>query len=217
MLRVIIPFVLIPGTIAVSAVLFTNRQYALTVFIISVLAVVLFIAGFEKKRTGNRRLILVSIIVALSVVGRFIPVFKPVTALTVLAAVYLGKESGFLVGAMTAVISNFYFGQGPWTSFQMLAWGLIGYFAGVFGEKLKKSKPLLLLYGAVSGVLFSFVMDIWTVIWFNGEWAIELYGAALLSAVPHTLSYIVSNVIFLAALAKPIGEKLERIRIKYGV
>lgn len=99
----------------------------------------------------------------------------------------------------------------------MLAWGLIGLFAGIFSEKLLKSRTLLLLYGALTGVAYSFIMDIWTVLWYNQGFDIKLYLAALVSAVPYTVSYAVSNVLFLYLLAKPFGEKLERIKTKYGV
>ena len=181
------------------------------------MALILFIAGFEKKVTGSRRLVIVSVMTAFCIVGRFIPFFKPITAITVITAIYLGGESGFLVGALAAVLSNFYFGQGPWTPFQMLAWGLIGLFAGYLSTWLKKSRGLLIAYGVMSGVVYSMVMDVWSVVWYNSSFDIELYKASMITAIPHTVLYAVSNFIFLWFLAKPIGEKLERIRIKYGV
>ena len=101
---------------------------------------VLFITGFERKVTGTRRMVLVAVMTAISVLGRFIPFFKPITALTVITAMYLGGEAGFLVGSLSALLSNFYFGQGPWTAFQMLAWGLIGYVAGLIAESLKRNR-----------------------------------------------------------------------------
>ena len=155
--------------------------------------------------------------IALSIAGRFIPFFKPVTAITILTAIYLGGEAGFLVGSFSALLSNFYFGQGPWTAFQMLAWGLIGLFAGFLAKPLEKSKTALLVYGVLSGIAFSFIMDVWTVLWYNGSFNISLYLAALTTAIPHTVLYAVSNFIFLLLLSKPFGEKLNRIKIKYGV
>ena len=77
--------------------------------------------------------------------------------------------------------------------------------------------PLLLIYGALCGVMYSFIMDIWTVLWYNKGFSLGLYGAALVSAIPYTLSYMVSNVLFLALLFKPFGVKLERVRVKYGI
>ena len=222
-MRIVIPFVLIPAAVIAGAFVFDEKLYAYVSAAVTLLALLLFAAGFEAnsvkgmKKIGTRRLIIVAVMVALSVCGRFIPFFKPITALTAITALYLGGESGFLVGALSAVISNFYFGQGPWTPFQMLAWGLIGLFAGIFSTPLKKSRLLLCAYGALSGVLFSFIMDIWTVLWYNNTFVPSLYLTALLTAVPYTVIYSISNVIFLWLLAKPIGEKLERVKIKYGV
>lgn len=205
------------AVVALGALVFDEKLYAYITFAVTVLALLLFAAGFEKKKTGTRRLIIVAVMVALSVVGRFIPLFKPITALTIITALYLGSEAGFLVGALSAVISNFYFGQGPWTPFQMLAWGLIGLTAGLLSAPLKKNRLLLCVYGALSGIAYSFIMDIWTVLWYNNAFEPTLYISALVTAIPHTVMYTASNIVFLWLLAKPFGEKLERVKIKYGI
>jgi energy-coupling factor transport system substrate-specific component len=216
-LRIAIPFVLIPSAALLGALFFGKKSYALVSVLTVLLAVVLFIAGYEKKVVGSRRAVLAAVMTALSVAGRFIPFFKPVTAITVLSGIYLGGETGFLVGALSAVLSNFYFGQGPWTPFQMLAWGLTGLFAGYLSTILKKNRILIAGYGAVSGLVFSLVMDVWTVMWYNSGFDSSLYLKAMVTALPHTIMYVVSNVMFLILLAKPFGSKLERIRTKYGV
>ena len=216
-LKILIPAVLIPAVLVLGFTAFGDRRYAFLIIALVLLSFVLFLTGFEKKKTGTRRLILIAVLVALSVVGRFIPLFKPVTALTIIAGIYLGKEAGFLTGALAAVISNFYFGQGPWTPFQMFAWGIAGFVAGFLSEPLKRSRVLLLSYGFLTGVLFSLVMDVWTVVWYNETLALDAYLAAIVAALPFTLMYGISNVLFLMLTAKPFGEKLERVRVKYGV
>lgn len=216
-LKILIPFVLIPILVFTGAIVFAEKRYLLMSFGVAVLALILFIAGFEKKMIGSRRLVIVSVMTAFCIVGRFIPFFKPITAITVITAIYLGGESGFLVGALAAVLSNFYFGQGPWTPFQMLAWGLIGLFAGYLSRWLKKSRGLLIVYGVMSGVVYSMVMDVWSVVWYNSSFEWGIYKASMITAIPHTVLYAISNFIFLWFLAKPIGEKLERVRVKYGV
>ncbi len=216
-LRYLIPFFIIPALIAAGVFLLREKRYALIALLMVLCALILFATGFERKRTGRRRMVLVSVLTALSVAGRFIPLLKPVAAMTILSGVYLGSEAGFLVGALSAVISNFYFGQGPWTPFQMFAWGLIGLIAGYLSRPMQKSRGLLLLYGLIAGIAYSFIMDIWTVLWYNGTFNAGLYGAALLSAIPHTIAYMVSNLLFLALFAKPFGEKLGRIRLKYDI
>ncbi len=216
-LKIVIPLILIPAVAVSGVLLFDEQKHIFVSLMVAFLSLILFITGFEKKVTGTRRMVLVAVMTALSVLGRFIPFFKPITAITVITATYLGGEAGFLVGSLSALLSNFYFGQGPFTAFQMLAWGLIGLIAGLMAEKLKKSRAFLLAYGVLSGILFSLIMDVWTVLWYSAGFDIDLYIASVINAIPHTILYAVSNFIFLYLLAKPFGEKLTRIKIKYGV
>lgn len=215
-LRIAVPFVIIPF-LAVLGSIVLEKRHILISLAAAVFSLLLFSAGFEKKTTGSRRMVIVAVMVALCIVGRFIPLFKPVTAITAITAIYLGSEAGFLTGALAAFLSNFYFGQGPWTPFQMLAWGLIGLIAGYLAKPLKRHRILLLIFGVLSGIFYSFVMDIWTVMWYDGSFRWELYASSLIAAIPHTIIYAVSNLAFLWLMAKPFGEKLERIKIKYGV
>lgn len=216
-LGIIIPLVLIPAVAVCGSVLFSEQKHIFVSLVVAFFSLVLFITGFERKVTGTRRMVLVAVMTAISVLGRFIPFFKPITAHTVITAMYLGGEAGFLVGSLSALLSNFYFGQGPWTAFQMLAWGLIGYVAGLIAESLKRNRALLLAYGVLSGIAFSLIMDVWTVLWYSAGFDMELYIASITAAIPHTILYAVSNFIFLFFLAKPFGDKLERIKVKYGV
>jgi energy-coupling factor transport system substrate-specific component len=216
-LSILIPALLIPCAVILGALVFDAKAHLFVSLAIAMLSLVLLAAGFERREIGTRRTVLVSIMVALCVAGRIIPVVKPVTAIVVLCAVYLGPQAGFYTGAVAAFLSNFLFGQGPWTPFQMLGWGLIGLFAGLLSMPLQKSRPLLLLYGALAGVAFSAVMDVWSVLWASGSLTASGYGAALIAALPHTALYALSNVVFLWLLAKPIGEKLHRVKIKYGI
>lgn len=211
----------IPAVILLGVTVFADRQYAWISLCISILSCVPFFMSFEKKQTDTQKLIILAVMVTLSVLGRFafsfVPHFKPVTAIVVITGMYMGAESGFLCGALSAVVSNFIFGQGPWTPFQMFAWGLIGLLAGLLSKPLKKHKSGLFLFGAVSGVFYSFLLDIWTVLWWDGTFNFTRYIAAVISAIPVTAIYAVSNVLFLLLLAKPIGEKLQRIKTKYGI
>ncbi len=216
-LRFVIPFLAIPALAVLGETVFDEKKHLYVSFAVAVLSLVLFYTGFERKQTGTRRMVIVAVMIALSGAGRFIPLFKPVTAITVITAVWLGGEAGFLVGSLSALIFNFYFGQGPWTPFQMLAWGMIGLIAGFLAEPLKKSRLALTLYGVAAGIAYSFIMDVWTVLGHYGTFNKELYLAALGTAIPYTVTYAVSNFIFLWFLAKPFGEKLSRIKIKYGV
>ncbi len=215
-LRYLLPFVLIPAIIAAGVCLLDQQYHMIVSLAVLCGSLLLFLCGFERRVVGVRRQVIVAVMVALSVVGRFIPFFKPITAMTTITGMYLGGEAAFLVGALSALISNFFFAQGPWTAFQMFAWGMIGLFSGILAPLLKKSRVFLVLYAIISGVAFSAVMDIWTTISGDG-FSLALYMAALLTALPYTVLYCVSNVIFLLLCAKPFGKKMERIKKKYGV
>ena len=211
----------IPAILLTGALLFRDKQYAWMSLGIAVAACIPFFLTFEKGKAGTRQMIAVAVMIAIAVVGRLIfaplPGFKPVTAIVVIAALYLGGEAGFVTGALAALVSNFFFGQGPWTPFQMFTWGLIGLAAGLLAAPLKKHLVLLLIYGAAAGVVFSLLMDVWTTLWYDGAFNLTRYLAAVVSAGPFTLEYGISNVIFLLVLAKPVGGKLERIKTKYGL
>ncbi len=220
-LRTAVPFLLMPLAVVGSALLAGEGLYAWSILLMVVLSQVLFFAGFEKKITGSRRLVVTAVMTALSVAGRFVfallPGFKPITAIVVITAIWIGGETGFMVGSLSALISNFFAGQGPWTPFQMFAWGMIGLLAGYLAGPLKKSRVLLSLYGVFAGAAYSLFMDVWTVLWYHGSLNWDLYGAAVVTALPYTLSYAVSNVVFLLLLGRPFGEKLERVKIRYGL
>lgn len=218
-LSYIILCLIVPAVVLGSALLFKEKQYAWISLCVTVLSCIPFFLHFEHSENDVRKLILIAVMVAISVIGRFIfapiPGFKPVTAMVVITAMYFGGEAGFMTGALSAVISNFYFGQGPWTPFQMFSWGIVGFLAGVIADPLKKSKIVLVVYAVVSGVLYSLLMDVWTVLWADGYFNISRYAAAVISAAQFTIIYAVSNVIFLLVFSKPIGKILERIKEKY--
>ena len=190
--------------------------------IIALLSCVPFFVRFEKGKSGAREMIVIAVMAAFSVVGRLIfapiPAFKPVTAITIISGVALGPEAGFIVGSMTAVVSNMFYGQGPWTPFQMFVWGFIGFLAGVIFRKSKKPNRIVLsIVGAFGGVLFSLLMDIWATLSLDGEFLLSRYLVNVASSLSFMAIYAVSNIVFLIILAHPFLEKLNRIKTKYGI
>src|SRR5699024_3428936 len=222
-LNYIILLLLVPLTIFVGVTIFDDRSYVFISFMLVILALIPFLMSFENKEANTRYMIIIAILVALSVVGRFlfaaIPAFKPVTAIVVIAAIFFGAEAGFLVGALSAIISNIYFGQGPWTPFQMFSWGMIGFIAGLpkMRQYLRKNRVILLLYGIFAGVIYSLMMDVWSVLSIDNVFNFKRYLTAITISTPFMMIYAVSNVIFLLLIIKPIGEKLDRIKMKYGI
>ena len=220
-ISLIILCVLVPAAVVAGALLFDERRYAWVILCVTLLSCLPMFISFERNSADAKRLVMIAVMTALSVAGRFLfaalPGFKPVTAMVVITAMYFGSEAGFMTGALSAVISNFYFGQGPWTPFQMFSWGIIGLLAGLFARRLRQSRIWLSVFGVLAGVLYSLLMDIWTVFWADGYFNLTRYIAAVGSAAWFTAVYAVSNVIFLMLFAKPIGKILDRISVKYGI
>lgn len=216
-----VTFFLIPLIVILSVSLLGNRAYAFVSLLIIILSCVPFFISLEKKDTTTRYIVILAVMTALSVAGRFIfaplPFFKPVTAMVIISAMYFGSEFGFITGALSAVLSNFYFGQGPWTPFQIFSWGIIGFIAGLLSNQLIRSKIILIIYGFFAGIAYSLIMDVWTTLWADGIFNFERFMGAVISAIPITAIYAVSNIVFLLILTPFLGKKIIRIKTKYGL
>lgn len=201
---------------------FQDRRYLLVSVVMAFLACVPFYYAYEKRSGSIRRMVLLAVMIAMAVAGRVLfsplPGIKPVSAIVILASIYMGAEAGFLIGSMSAIVSNLFFGQGPWTPFQMLAWGLVGFFAGlpILREHLK-IRWCVMCYGVFSGIFYSFIMNIWAVISFDGSFALARFWTAVVTSLPTTLGYVAADVAFLFLLSKPFGAKLQRIAVKHEI
>lgn len=225
--RVRADYLEVPVLVAVPAVLglcawVQIDQSALLTAMAAVVCLALLLLGFDRTRPALRQVMPVVVLAALASAGRVLfaplPDVKPVSALCILAGVVFGRRCGFLVGALTALVSNFFFGQGPWTPWQMYAWGLIGYLAGVLSDAGAFERTgVVLAFGLVSGLFFGFILNSWYIVGYVHPitWpsALLAYGAAL----PLDIVHGVSTVAFLAIVYVPWKTKLERIRRIYDV
>ena len=202
-------------------ILFSGKYYDVASLIAAFLSCIPFYITFEKSKATSKEIMLVALMTAFSVCGRimfsFIPFFKPITAFTIISGMYLSAPAGFICGSFSALISNIYFGQGPWTLFQMISWGLIGFISGVIGEKLLEKRIILVIYAFISGVLFSLIMDLWTVLNIDKEFNFSRYIIQLISSFPIMIVYSLSNIVFLILLQKPIGKKLKSAKKRCGI
>lgn len=201
--------------------MFFSENYYLFSIIVILLITIPFFVKFEKSNNKTSEIVLLGTVTALSIGGRFIfagiPGFKPVTAIIIMSAIYFGKDFGFLTGALSAFISNFGFGQGPWTLFQIFAWGIIGFIAGALKNLLKNNRIILYVYAFISGCFYSLFLDIWSVIWIDNYFNFSRYIAAVISSAPFIILYSFSNVLFIFLLKKPIDKSFNRLINKYGV
>ncbi|MBP5428156.1 MAG: ECF transporter S component [Clostridia bacterium] len=202
--------------------LWLRGQYRLAIPLLAFCLTLPALIVFEWRRSGARELAAIAVMTGISVVGRVLfaplPGFKPVSAVVILTGLSFGPLAGFMTGAATALLSNFFFGQGPWTAFQMLAWGAVGFLSGLFARsRLRRNPLLLLLLGVIGGALFSALTDLWTTVAATGTLLPAAYLTFLVSGLPFTLLYAVSNVLFLLLLTRPILRKTDRLKQKYGL
>ncbi len=197
-------------------------QSALLTFAAALAAIVVFFAGWETSRPQLRQIMPTVVLGALAAAGRIlfapIPDFKPVSAICIIAGATLGRRSGFMVGALAALVSNFFFGQGAWTPWQMYTWGLIGYLAGVLAPRgLLDKTPVLLAFGFLSAMLYGLVLNGWYVVGFVRPITWPSVLAAYAAGFPLDCVHGAATVIFLAALYVPWRKKLERIKQKFAL
>lgn len=216
--------VMIPLTMFVSLRYLGDRKYYFVSLLIAIYTMVPFFMLFEKREPKARELILISVMVALAVAGRgalyFLPHVKPVIAIVIISGLGFGAEAGFLVGAMSAFVSNFFFGQGPWTPWQMFTYGLIGFVAGILFKKklLPNNKIAISIFGFFSILcIFGPILNPASALMAQGYVDVDSLKRYMLSGLPVDLVHGSATAIFLWFLAEPMLEKIERVRIKYGL
>ena len=222
-LRVLEPLclLLVPAMLLCCALMGWQHTALLSTLVV-LLALLPFFLRFERQRPRPRDLMPIVVLAAVAAVGRALfaplPNFKPVSAIIIVGAVCFGRQSGFLIGALAALASNLFFGQGAWTPWQMYAWGLRGYVAGALASTKLFRRPWVgLLYGFLASFGYGFLMNSWMLFSFvhpvTWQAALATYGAALAFDAAHA----VSTVAFLSVTLLPWQKELRRIRQKYGV
>lgn len=214
----------VPLTVLAGTYWLGDRKYYFISSLLLLEAVLPFLVLFENRRPQARELVVIAVLCALGIAGRtaffMVPQFKAVSAVVVLAGVCLGAESGFLVGAVTMFVSNMFFGQGPWTPWQMLAMGMIGFSSGILFRKglLPRKKLFICIYGGLAAfVIYGGIINPSSVLMFQPRPTKEMFYLAYLQALPFDLIHASSTVFFLWFITKPMLEKLERIKSKFGL
>lgn len=180
-------------------------------------------AWYERQHPPAKVLALVATLAALAALGRIafapVPAVKPTTAIVLIAGIALGAAPGFTVGAVAALSSNLFFGQGPWTPWQMVAWGMVG----VLGALLARAAngrdvgriPLAVSCAAAS-LAFGAVMDLstWTAF---GRHTLGEYVAISATALPFNIAHAAGSFAFAFAFGPALVAALERFRMRFEV
>lgn len=215
-------FVFVPLLIALGVTVFEDRQYYIVSAGIILLSILAFVLSFEKRKPQAKEIVLLSALIALGVVGRLafymVPQFKPSAAFVIIAAVAFGANSGFMCGAAVGFLSNFFFGQGPWTPWQMFAFGVVGFFAGVLFSSGRVSRLSLCVYGFLSVfILYGLIADTSSVFMFSTEPNFAAIVGVYVNGIVFNLIHAVSTVVFLFIIGMPMIKKLERVKTKYTI
>jgi len=221
-LKLLIFFLVAPATLLLGSKL-PGRWYYLTGTLIVAELLIPFFLTFEGRKPQARELVLIAVLCALAVAARVaipIPNFKAIYGIVMIAGIALGPESGFLVGAVAALSSNFFLSQGPYTPWQMMAYGVGGMLAGFLFQKGRlPRKPLIMGIVGFLGVLLLVgpLLDTCTLfltpVKLSAKTILAIYGAGFAVNVSQGISTFA--VMFL--LGKPLLDKLERIQVKYGM
>ena len=198
--------------------LFKGREYYLVAILIIVISIFLFMWSFEKRKPKTREVVVLAVMTGIATLGRvmffMLPQFKPCVAIIIITGIMLGKQSGFLCGALTAFVSDFFFGQGPWTPWQMFAFGIIGFISAIVFQKRKYlayNKVVLCVYGFImTFVVYGLILD-------TARPKISSFMSTYAMGIPFNIVHGIATVVFLLLLAKPLFNKLSRMKEKYGM
>lgn len=198
-------------------------NYYIVSVVILIASMLPFFVSYEQKKVTARDITLTATLIALAVVSRaafyLIPQVKPIAAVVIVSAVCLGAHKGYIVGAFSAFVSNFIFGQGMWTPFQMVALGTVGLLAGLIFRWLKVNRYTLSIVGFVlATVVYGAIVDMSTVLSAYGN-NVTLKGALSIYASGAVFSLVFggATAVFLFLFGMPFITKIERISKKYGL
>ena len=197
--------------------------WQLGAFAVLAVALAAGFAWYERAHPSSKVLALVATLAALAALGRVafapLPNVKPTTDIVLLSGFALGGAPGFAVGAIAAFSSNFVFSQGPWTPWQMGAWGLVGIIGAILGAASGRRLgrvPLAVACGA-AGLLYGAILDFSTWVSFSGDHSLAGYLAFSGTSLSFNIAHAVGNVVFCLAFGPAFVRALLRFRERFEI
>ncbi len=190
--------------------------------LIVVAAVAAGLGWYERSRPSAKVLALVAVLAALASLGRVafapLPSVKPTSDIVLISGLALGGAPGFAVGALAALTSNLFFGQGPWTPWQMVAWGGVGLAGALLGRATRRRPGRFLLAGvcALAGLAFGAVMNLFTFTYL-GTHTPGAYALVAGQALPFDLAHAGGNLVFALVFGPALTRALARFRDRLEV
>ncbi len=193
-------------------------NWGLTASILVILAITAFFLEFEAAAVSSKEIALVAMLGTISAVSRIpfaaIPGVQPSTYLIICTGYVFGPVAGFMVGALTALVSNFFLGQGPWTVYQIFAWGLAGVTAAYL-RQLSRNTRWLVAFGIIWGYVFGAIMNVWFWTSFVYPLTPRTFVIAELNNLWFDTFHAIGNAIFLGLLGRRTVTILERFRKRF--
>lgn len=214
----------IPITIFIGVTYLQDQKFLFISLLVMFECMLPFFLIFEGRKPQTRELVIIAVLCAIAIAGRaaffMLPQFKPVIAIVIISGVAFGGESGFFVGAMTMLVSNILFQQGPWTPWQMFAAGIIGFIAGILFKKrfLSRHRITLCVFGFISTVvIYGLIMNFSSAVMARATINIATILSFVVTGFPMDIVHGLATFVFLYFCAEPMLEKLDRIKTKYGL
>jgi energy-coupling factor transport system substrate-specific component len=197
-------------------------SWPLASFAILALALAAGFAWYERSKPSSRTVAAVASLAALATLGRIafapLPNVKPTTDIVLIAGYTLGGPPGFAVGAVAAVASNIVFGQGPWTPWQMLAWGMVGLLGAALGRRGRRlPRPAMALICAAAGFGYGLILNFSTWVTFTGQHTLAQFLVIEGEAFPFDLAHAIGNFVFFLAFGPALIRVLSRFRARMDV
>ena len=218
--------ILLTGVAALVAPMFPQTplgifaNWGLTATIIVALAIIAFFFEFEATAMSSKEIALIAMLGTISAVSRVpfavIPNVQPCTYLIICSGYVFGPVAGFMVGAITALASNLFLGQGPWTLYQMLAWGLAGVSAAYL-RRFGLGKTTLIIFGAIWGYLYGWIMNTWFWTSFIYPLTFKTFLTYQLTSIWFDTFHALGNVVFLGFFGMKTVAILERFKRRFSI
>lgn len=202
---------------------FVTDEYYIWCSLFMLFAIMLpFYIRFEKKAFVSREIVIIAVLAAIAAVSRIpfsvLPSVQPTSFVIIVSAIVFGSETGFMIGATAALVSNIFLGQGPWTPWQMFAWGMMGFTAGLLRNTFVMKRLWgRILFGFIAGFAFGWIMNLWGILGFFQELTWKTFLASYIASFYFDLAHALSNVIFLALFSSPWIKMMTRFKKKYGI
>lgn len=187
--------------------------------IILFLSLGLFFSVFEREKKTAKEISLIATLATLAAVSRVpfavIMSVQPTTFIVMISGYVLGPHIGFIIGATAALVSNIFLGQGPWTPWQMMAWGFAGFSTGIVGLKIEKFRlSSFIIMAFLWGYLFGWIMNLWHWIGFVYPLNLKTFIATYIASFPFDTLHAVGNALFTILFGETIYKVLARYKKK---